>query len=292
MESILDVKNLRKAYEGFSLKDISFSLPKGYIMGFIGPNGAGKTTTIKLIMNLTARESGKIEVFGLDNIKNEIEIKKRIGFVYDENYYYEELTVIEVKRVIAPFYDKWDDHKFNRYLKDFDLPPQKKIKNLSKGMKMKFSLALALSHDAELLIMDEPTSGLDPVVRSEVLDILREYMNDENKGVLLSSHLTSDLDKIADYVCFINEGEIVLNSSKEELLEKYAVVKGEKHLLNEELRNELLGLQEYDFGFSGLTRDVTRIQRLCGKPVIIERPTLEDIMLYTVRGKKNAKLDY
>lgn len=284
MESILQVKDLRKTYEGFTLKDISFCLPKGYIMGFIGPNGAGKTTTIKLIMNLIRREAGEIRVFGKDNIQDEIAIKKRIGFVYEESFYYEELNVSETKRLIASFYDGWDDLKFDRYLKDFQLPPGKKIKTFSKGMKMKLSLAFALSHQAELLILDEPASGLDPIVRSEMLDILREYIADENRGVLLSSHLTSDLEKVADYICFINEGAIVLDVSKEELLEKYAVVKGEKRLLQEGLRRQLVGVKENDFGFSGLTGDQLQVRRLYGDSVIIERATLEDIMLYTVRG--------
>lgn len=287
MDDILNIKNLRKEYKRFTLDNVSFSLPKGYIMGFIGPNGAGKTTVIKLIMNLIKRNGGEIEVFSLDNIQHETDIKKRIGFVYDENYYYEELTVTEVKKIVAVFYDNWDEQRFAEYLKRFDLPPQEKVKNLSKGMKMKFSLALALSHEAELLILDEPASGLDPVARSELLDIIREYMADENRGVLLSSHLTSDLDKIADYICFINRGRIILSASREELLEKYAVVKGEKKLLQGDLANMLVGLRQNDYGFSGLTGNLTQIRSRFGDSVVIERATLEDIMLYTVRGENN-----
>lgn len=288
METILEVKGLSKNFPGFSLQNISFSLDRGYIMGFIGPNGAGKTTTIKLIMNLLRRQSGEIRVFGLDNLRDEQDIKKRIGFVYDENYYYEELTALEIKRVIAPFYPTWNETAFTRYLKLFALPGDKKVKNLSKGMKLKLALALALSHEPELLIMDEPTSGLDPVFRSELLDILRDYLTDEKKGILFSTRITSDLDKIADYVTFINEGKIVLSESKDILLERYGVVKGEKSLLDEGLRKCLLGVRETPYGFEGLTGDKEGVCRKWKDALLVERPALEDIMLYTVRGNKSV----
>src|SRR6056297_3152098 len=182
MVPILEIMNLKKEFEGFTLKDISLTLDRGFIMGFIGPNGAGKSTTIKLIMNLINKDGGEIKLFGKDNIKNEIEVKNKIGFVLDENHFYEDLTLTEMKNIVAPFYKRWNENAFDNYLKDFDLPSKKKIKELSKGMKMKFSLAIALSHNAELLIMDEPTSGLDPVIRSELLDILSDLMQDENKS--------------------------------------------------------------------------------------------------------------
>lgn len=287
MESILEVRNLRKEYKDFTLSDISFSLEKGYIMGFIGPNGAGKSTTIKLIMNLLKKDGGEIRVFGLDNIKNEVQVKERIGFVYDESYFYEELTVSEMKRIIAPFYQRWDDNAFNKYLKNFDLPHKKKIKSLSKGMKMKFSLALALSHNADLIIMDEPTSGLDPIFRNEILDILRDLLQDENKGVLFSTHITTDLDKVADYITFINKGEMVLTGAKDEIMERYGLVKGSKDLLDRDVRQEFTGIRENNFGFEALTKDVARARSLFKDSVVIERPSLEDIMLYTVRGGSN-----
>ena len=288
MENILEIKNLRKEYDGFLLNDISFALKKGYVMGFIGPNGAGKTTTIKLIMNLIKRDKGEISICGCDNLKQEQEMKEQIGFVYDENHFYEELTVTEMKRVIVPFYQHWDEGTYQRYLKIFELPAHKKIKTLSKGMKMKFSLALALSHQARFLIMDEPTSGLDPVFRNELLDILREYMASEERGVLFSSHVTSDLDKIADYVTLIDNGEILLCCSKEELLGQYGLIKGEKRLLNDDLRRELIGVQENSFGFTALTSDVTGISGRYCDSLLIERPTLEDIMLYMIRRDKLA----
>jgi len=288
MENILEVKNLRKEYKEFILKDLTFSLEKGYIMGFIGPNGAGKSTTIKLVMNLLKRNGGEIRVFGLDNILQEQEIKERIGFVYDESYFYEELTVSEMKRIIAPFYRRWDENAFNKYLKDFDLPPQKKIKSLSKGMKMKLSLALALSHNADFIIMDEPTSGLDPIFRNEILDILRDLMQDENKGVLFSTHITTDLDKVADYIAFINKGELVLTGPKDFIMESYGLVKGGKELLDRDIRKEFVGIRENSYGFEALTRDIAKARALFRDSVVIERPSLEDIMLYTIRGSINA----
>ena len=288
MNYLLEVKNLRKEYPGFTLKNISFILEKGYIMGFIGPNGAGKSTTIKLIMNLLKRDGGEIKVFGKDNIRDEVSIKERIGFVYDENYFYEELTVSEMKRIIAPFYQKWDETLFWHYAKTFELPLKKKIKTLSKGMKMKFSLALALSHQADFIIMDEPTSGLDPVFRSEILEILAEIMQDENKGVLFSTHITSDLDKIADYITFIHQGEIVFTGPKDDLVETYGIVKGPKALLTRERQKEFIGLRENEFGFEALTSDISRARQLFGDRVIVKKPSLEEIMLYTVRGSRNV----
>lgn len=288
MRNVLEIDSLRRQYPGFTLKDISFQLEKGYIMGFIGPNGAGKSTTIKLIMNLIRRDAGKIKIFGLDNLANEVAVKERIGFVYDENHFYDELTTNKMHKIIAPFYRRWDERLYQDFSRKFDLPADKKIKDLSKGMKMKFSLACALSHHAELIIMDEPTSGLDPVFRNEILDILQALMQDENRAILFSSHITTDLDRIADYVTFINQGEIVFSRSKEEVMETYCIVKGGKDLLDRDTRKEFIGLRETDFGFEGLTNDTAKIRRLFGERVLIERPTLEGIMLYTVRGSENV----
>ncbi|HBX22602.1 MAG TPA: ABC transporter ATP-binding protein [Desulfotomaculum sp.] len=284
MEPILEVKKLRKNFKGFALKDISFTMEKGYIMGFIGPNGSGKSTTIKLILNLLRKDGGDIKVFGLDNVKHEIEIKNRIGFVFDENHYYEELTLAEMKKVVAPLYKNWDDRAFARYMADFNLPPHKKIKDLSKGMKMKYSLTVALSHHADLLIMDEPTSGLDPVVRSELLEILTDIIQDENKGVFLSTHITSDLEKIADYITFINDGQIIFSTSKDVLLDQHGLVKGGKDLLDQDIRKSFVYLKENEFGFEGLVKNRQQAKSLLAGQALIEKPTLEDIMLYYTRG--------
>ncbi|MCG8513897.1 MAG: ABC transporter ATP-binding protein [Halanaerobiales bacterium] len=286
MNNLLEVKNLSKKYQEFSLQEISFTLKKGYIMGFIGPNGAGKSTTIKLIMNLLKRDGGEIRVFGLDNIRAEREIKDRIGFVYEEPYFYEELTVLEMKKVIAPFYSKWDDQIFDQYLKRFGLSVKKKIKELSKGMKMKVWLAIALSHQAELLILDEPTSGLDPVVRRELLDILADVIQDEEKGVFFSTHITTDLDKIADYITFINNGEIIFSTTKDYIMDNYGLVKGKKAGLDNTLLKEAVGLRENKFGFEALVKDRNRFWKGSKGEFIIEKPTLEEIILYYTRGKQ------
>jgi len=287
VEKILEVKNLRKEYSDFILNDISFSLEKGYIMGFIGPNGAGKSTTIKLIMNLAKRDAGEIKIFGLDNINDEVVIKQKIGFVYDQNYFYGDLTIAEIKRIIAPFYVNWNDRIFNKYIKEFELPADRKIKHLSRGMQMKFSLALALSHDADLIILDEPTSGLDPVFRNGILDILADLIQDENKGVLFSTHITGDLDKIADYITFINKGEIVFSMAKDDILDNYAIVKGPRELLDDGIKKEFTGMRFNRFGFEGLISDRNRTKKLFKDRVIVERATLEDIMLFSVRGNGN-----
>lgn len=283
MEPILQIKGLEKKFKNFELKNVDLTLEKGYIMGFVGPNGAGKSTTIKLIMNLLKRDSGKINIFGLDNIKDEKEIKNRIGFVYDENYFYEELKVNEMKKVVSRFYKQWDEASFIRYLKTFDLPANRKIKDLSKGMKMKFSLAIALAHNAELLIMDEPTSGLDPVMRSELLEILLDIIQDENKAVLFSTHITSDLDKIADYVTFIDDGKIILSEEKDTIIENFGLVKGPLEILDADIKKSLIGLKESKYGFEGLVKSRSQMSRTFKGKVIIEKPTLEEVMLHLVR---------
>jgi ABC-2 type transport system ATP-binding protein len=281
---MLEIKNLSKDFKRFKLNNISFKLEPGYIMGFIGPNGAGKSTTIKLIMNLLKKDSGEIKVFGKDHIQFEKEIKNRIGFVYDEFYFYEDLTIKQMKNIIGPFYKEWDDKLFNKYIEDFKLDPSQKIKKLSKGMKMKFSLAVALSHNADLIIMDEPTSGLDPVFRREILDILYNVIQDEKKSIFFSTHITTDLEKIADYITFINNGRIVFSKPKDEILESYGIIKGGNNLLDKDIRKEFIGLRETKVGFEGLVDNPQRLKRLFGGEVIIERPTLEDIMVYSVRG--------
>ena len=288
MAPILEMKGLRKSFKDFSLNGIDLTLEKGYIMGFIGPNGAGKSTTIKLIMNLLKKDGGEIKIFGKDHVADEQEVKNRIGFVFDENYFYEELTVTEMKRVLAPVYRTWDEKAFQRYLKEFQLPPKKKIKELSKGMKMKFSLAIALSHQADLLIMDEPTSGLDPLVRAELLEILSQVIQDENKAVFFSTHITSDLDKIADYVTMINQGEVILSMAKDDLLNNFGLVKGDRALLDSNTRKVFVGIKENQFGFEGLTKDRKQAKQQFSNKIIVEKPTLEDIMLYYTRRNLNA----
>ncbi|MGG0513933.1 ABC transporter ATP-binding protein [Bacillus pseudomycoides] len=266
------------------MKNISFTLPRGYIMGFVGPNGAGKSTTIKMIMNLVKKNSGDITIFGKDNAKAEKDIKQYIGFVYDENHYYEELTCEQMKKIIAPLYKNWDEAQYQSHMERLQVPKNKKIKQLSKGMKMKFAIAMALSHHAERIIMDEPTSGLDPVVRSELLDILQEIVMEEEVSVLFSTHITTDLERIADYITFIHEGEIVFTGEKDEILENHVIVKGSNDLLDLEGKELFIGLRKNKFGFEGLAKDKQAIEDWFGNEVVLEKPTLDDIVVYTAKG--------
>lgn len=284
MENILEINNLTKEYKNFKLDNISFSIPKGFIMGFIGENGAGKTTTIKLIMNLLQKDSGEIKVFGKDSVKYERQIKERVGFVYDDCFYYENLSIRDNGKIIAGFYKKWDWKIFDNYLRKFNLDEKQKVKELSKGMKMKFAIAVALSHKAEFIILDEPTSGLDPVMRRQVLELLQQVMEDENIGILISSHITSDLEKIADYITYIKKGKIVFSMSKPELEEEYVLIKGNKNLLKEIDRNIIYGLRETPYGFEGITSELHKIQGLARKQLIIERPSIEEIMVGINKG--------
>lgn len=287
MENILEIKNINKNYKEFSLKNISFDIPKGFVMGLIGPNGAGKTTTIKAIMNLINLDSGEIKIFGKDIKKNEIEIKDRVGFVYDDCCAFEDFTIKENKNIIAPFYSKWDEEKFNYYINRFELNEKKKLKELSKGQKMRFSLAIALSHKAELLILDEPTSGLDPVFRSELLDILFEIIGDEEVSVLYSTHITTDLERLADYITFINKGKVEFSKEKDILLEEYFIVKGALDILNKDVEKELIGLRKTKYNFEGLTKGTNKLRELCGDKIIFEKATLDDTVVYY--SKKDVK---
>ena len=287
---MLEINNLSKEFiMGFKLEDITFKLEPGYIMGLIGPNGSGKSTLIKLIMNLIKKDSGEIKIFGKDHIEFEKETKNRIGFVYDESVFYENLTIDKMRAIIAPFYTEWDDKAFYNYLDRFELGKTYVIKNLSKGMKMKFALATALSHNAELIIMDEPTAGLDPIFRREILDILYDVIQDENKSIIFSTHITTDLERIADYITYIKNGKLIFSKSKDEIMASYAIVKGGAKDLDDRLRKQLLGLRETNIGFEGLTDNIEGIKN-GANDLLIERPSLEDIMFYT-RGQDHDKFD-
>ena len=283
MKDILRVENLNKSYKNFSLTDISFSLPEGCITGFIGINGAGKTTTLRTILDLAKKDSGNIQFFCLDMDKNEKQIKNRIGVVLDDGCFYEELSMAEMKSILASAYTDWSEQDFKHYMDMFFLDPKRKINTLSKGMKMKYALTLALSHNAELLIMDEPTSGLDPLSRSQLLNVLNDYMENGGKGVLFSTHITSDLDKIADMLIMIHNGRIVFQEEKDFLLDNYRIIKGDTKLLTENIRQLFLNITETAFGFTGVTKHASKVQSYL-PDVITERPTIEDIMLANLGG--------
>lgn len=279
MDNILYVDNLCKKYKNFKLNNVSLQLPKGFIMGLIGENGVGKTTLIKLIMNLVKKDSGDIKIFDKDNVKFEREIKDRIGFVYDEVCYYDHMSLKENGNMVSMLYSKWDKDKFNYYLNKFELNKDKKLKELSKGMRMKFSLCIALSHGAEFIIMDEPTVGLDPVVRSEVLEELQSLMENENMGVLISTHITSDLERIADYITFIKDGSIVFSKPKDEIMEAYKIIKGDCNILTKEVEKHFEGISKNRFGFEGLTSQVDKVREILGDNIVVDRATIEDIMI-------------
>jgi ABC-2 type transport system ATP-binding protein len=282
----LEVEGLVKHYGSFALSGISFTVPQGYITGLIGPNGAGKSTVIKAIMGMVLPEEGRITVLNQPVTGNEGNYKQHIGYISDENIYYEYLTMEQMKRIVAPFYDRWDDALFNKYMDLFELLKRKKIKDCSKGMKMKFAIAMALAHHPTLLIMDEPTAGLDPVFRRELLDLLADYILDETNTILFSTHLTTDLDRVADYVTFLNRGKLVFSDSKDEVLEQYVIVKGSGELLDADVRRELIGVRETAVGFEALAKDREQAYALFGGNALFEHPTLEEIMYYTAKGGK------
>lgn len=284
MNNILEVRDLNKSYDTFSLKDVSFEIPQGYIMGFIGPNGAGKTTTIKSILNMIHYQSGEVKLLGMDSKDKAALINEQIGVVVDSPLYVEDWTMSDVELAVSPFYRHWDSEKYAELLKRFGIEKKKKVKELSRGMKVKIQIAVALSHEAKLLILDEPTSGLDPVARDELCDILADFVIDENKSVLFSTHITADLEKIADYITFILNGRIVFSGSKENLLEKYVLVKGGQREINPEQRKLIIGLREYGTGFEGIA-EAKSIVRL-PKNLLIEPVTLDEIIIYMNKGAK------
>ena len=282
MNTVLEICNLKKELDNFSLDKVDFSLKEGCITGFIGVNGSGKTTTIKTILGLYPKDGGNIKVFGNDIEKREYAVKNRLGVVLDEGYFYEEMTLKEMKSVIAPAYTNWDESIFLNYIQRFDLDLRQKIAKLSKGMRMKFAIALALSHHADLLIMDEPTSGLDPLIRNELMQILLDFMEEEGKSVFFSTHITSDLEKVADILILIDKGRIIFNESKDELLDRHALVKGDNDLINEETRKLFLSIRQTAFGFEGITDKREMVCELMNN-IVVERPSLENIMLAYVK---------
>lgn len=280
MSNVLEIKNLTKYYDGFTLDNISFALPQGSIMGFIGENGAGKSTTIKLILNVIHRDRGEVKIFGRDNLIYDSELKQSVGVVYDESNFPESMTPKNINVILRRIYRNWDQQAFFRYLDQFALPADKELKTFSRGMKMKLSIAVALSHQAKLLILDEPTSGLDPVVRDEILDIFLDFIQNEEHSIFLSTHITSDIEKIADYIAFIHQGKIVFVAEKDELLNQYGVLKCGFDDFEKLDRRFVKGFRKNRFGVEALVEK----QRFKGH--VIDAATIEDIMLFTLRGEK------
>ena len=285
MENILEIKNLSKKYNGFELKNININLHKGMIMGFIGENGAGKTTTIKSILNIINRDNGKIKIFGLDNLKHEKEIKENIGVVLDDSFISDYLSSNEINKIMKNIYSNWDEKLYFKYIEDFKLPKDKVLKTYSSGMKMKLKIAVALSHHPKLLILDEPTSGLDPIARNEILDIFQEFIQDEEHGIFVSSHITSDLEHIADYITFINNGEIIFTKTRDELLENYRIVKCSKEQFNNIDKNDIIKYKKNKYEYDILIKNQNDFIKKYDIEVI-DKPTIEDIMLIYIKGEK------
>lgn len=284
MSNIIEVRNLNKGLGEFMLQDVSLTLPSGYIMGLIGPNGAGKTTLIRLLLGLLTPGSGTIRLFGRTLEQDAQAIKQQIGVVFDESHYYEAVSVQKNHDLFCPFYRDWDEPRYRRLISHFRLPENRKVGELSKGMKMQFALAMALSHNARLLIMDEPTSGLDPLMRRDMLDILQETIRDGQRSVLFSTHITSDLDRVADYITLIVNGRLILSQTRDELLEGHMLAKGGAELAQPPVRDLLIGLQQGPMGCQALTMHPQQVQKLCRQAIMLERPTLEDIMIHYAGG--------
>lgn len=278
MANYLEVKNLSKSFDTFQLHNISFTLPKGYIMGMIGPNGSGKTTTIKLILNMLKRNGGEIKIMGLDNITDEQKAKAELGVVFDTNYFSDEWHVTQVEKSISVFYPNWNSERFAQMLRKFHIASTKKVKELSKGMQMKLMLACAFSYDAKLLILDEPTSGLDPVSRDELLQVLSEYIEDGEHSVLFSTHITGDLERIADYITYISYGELFFSGGKDEFVDMFRIVKGGTNELSADLKEKAVGIRTFPTGFEALLKieDTSAFSALS-----IEPATIDEIVVFT-----------
>ena len=285
MQNALEVHSLNKSFDRFALKDVSFTLPRGAVMGFIGENGAGKTTTIKAVLGLINKDSGDISVLG--GSIEDASIRAKIGVVFDDLHLHKTLRIRQAEKIFPHLYEDWDADLFKEYLNRFNLDAEKKIKDLSRGMRMKLSIAVALSHHPELLILDEPTSGLDPVVRDEVLEIFQDFMQDENHAILFSSHITSDIDKIADYLTFIHDGEILFSVTTDELLGEAGILKcsaEEADALDAE-REGLLRIRKNQFGCEVLIRNKEQF-RMRHPEAVIDSVTTEALMLFYARGEK------
>ncbi len=284
-ENAIEIKGVTKKYDGFTLKNISFNVPKGSIMGFIGQNGAGKTTTIRSLLNLVKIDEGEIKLLGLDHIRSERAIKERIAVVFDELPFHDIFNANQMSRIFSGIYMNWDNETYTNYLDRFQLPRKKKIGQFSKGMKMKLQIACALSHNAELLVMDEATTGLDPVVRNEILDIFLEYLQDEKHSILMSSHITGDLEKIADSVTFIDRGQILLSGYKDDVLESHGILKCSRRDYKDIDPADFVSARLNDYGAEVMISDKAAISRKYSG-LIIDRAALDEIMVYYVNRSK------
>lgn len=274
----LEINNLDSQIGDFSLSGINFSIEKGTIMGFIGKNGSGKTTLIKTILNMIQSTSGEVLFNGIPMFGNEETVKANIGVVFDRIIYPLNLKPTKIKKMISPFYKTFDDKKFIDLMKRFELDPNKRLSTYSKGMQMKFGIVMALCHNPQLIILDEPTAGLDPIARADVIDLLLDLMQNDERSILFSTHITSDLEKIADYITMIDNGKIVFSKGKDEMLDTYMIAHIEKEAMTDNIKSALIGLKETAFGYQGLCTNNFSIKDIVG--IKTTRPTIEDIMVY------------
>lgn len=286
MENIIEIKNLKKKFDDkFELGEIDITIPKGVIVGLIGENGAGKTTLIKLMLNIIKSDNGEIKIFGKDNKRKEKEIKEDIGVVLDNMFFPELLNAKDINNSMKDIYKNWDSKLYFSYLKEFDLPDNKSLKSMSKGMRKKLEIATALAHKPKLLILDEPTSGLDPVIRNEVLDIFQKFMEDEEHGVLLSTHITSDLEHIADEIIFIDKGKKVLQKSRDEIIDNYGILKCDIDYFSNIDKKDIITYKKTKYAYEILVDDKEKTSKKYPS-CVIDKITLEDLMVLVIKGEK------
>lgn len=285
MDSILEVNNLTKQYSEFKLDHVSFSIPKGTIMGLIGENGAGKSTTINAILDLIKKDDGTVTFWGQELSANPHDIKENIGVVFDSLNFHDTLTPAKINKLLAAAYKQWEPATYKSYLEQFELPANKELKTFSKGMKMKFSIAAALSHKPKLLILDEATSGLDPIIRDDILDVFLDFVQDENHSILVSSHITTDLEKIADYITFIHKGKVLFNKAKDDLLYQYGVIRCGESLFHQIEKDDILAYRKRDFQWDVLVEN-KELAKKKYKDAIIDNITIDDILLLYVKGEQ------
>ena len=283
MRNALTISGLTKTYQDFVLDHVSFTVPSGSIVGLIGENGAGKSTTINAALGLIQKEDGIVSVLGEENLNEDI--KEQIGVVFDGSNYPEILSPRKLNRVMKNIYRSWDEQTYFRLLKQFSLPPDKQIKQFSKGMRMKLAITAAFSHHSRLLILDEATSGLDPVVRDDILDMLLDFVQDEEHSILVSSHITSDLEKIADYIVFIHEGKVVFEKPKDELTEQYGILKCGAAQFDALDKSDIISYRKMDYEWQILVSDRERMQKKYPKALVVPA-TIDEIMLLYVKGEK------
>lgn len=285
MNNAIEISNLTKKYDKFELGSIDLNIPSGVIVGLIGENGAGKTTLIKSILNIINIDSGSIKIFDKDYKIDENIIKEDIGVVLDNMFFPEILYVKDINHIMKGVYKNWDSDMFFNYLKDFDIPLKSQIKTLSKGMRKKLEIIVALSHKPKLLILDEPTSGLDPVVRSEVLDIFLKFISDDEHTILLSTHITSDLEHIADNIVFMDKGKIVLNDTRDEIMENYGILKCDDKYFDSIDKKDIISYKKNKYDYQILVKDIAKISKKY-KDVVIDKITLEELMVLMIKGEK------